>query len=117
MARQFVTSSHTSLLFLLKKSCQFMVDHFPDETVAIQELFKTLVFRGKRDVSLVLSCALGFCVIRKPLPGVTVSATGDTECVQTVSRGTEGGQVLSSPPLALLLHHWETQPQAVHCSV
>jgi len=51
MARHFVTSSHTSLLFLLKNSCHFLVSGFPDETAAIQELFKTLVFKGKRDVS------------------------------------------------------------------
>lgn len=47
-----MAASHTSLLFLLKQSCQFMMQHLTEETVAIQGFFKSLIIRGKRDVSM-----------------------------------------------------------------
>ena len=50
MARQFVVTGVSSLLFMLKQSCHFMIAKFPEEREAIQELFKILATKGKRDV-------------------------------------------------------------------
>ena len=51
MTKQLVVFNHSSLLFMLKQSCNFMLSKFPDERLPIQQLFKTLIQRGKRDVS------------------------------------------------------------------
>ncbi|CAI8022012.1 hypothetical protein GBAR_LOCUS12959, partial [Geodia barretti] len=49
MTKQLVVFNHSSLLFMLKQSCNFMLSKFPDERLPIQQLFKTLIQRGKRD--------------------------------------------------------------------
>ncbi|XP_064383534.1 uncharacterized protein LOC135332129 isoform X2 [Halichondria panicea] len=49
LARHFVASSQSSLLFLIKNACQFMTHHFPAEERGIRDLFSSLVFKGRRD--------------------------------------------------------------------
>ena len=54
MGKKLVGTGHSSVLFLLKQSCHIMMQYFPEEISEIQELFRVLIFKGKRDVSAFL---------------------------------------------------------------
>jgi hypothetical protein len=49
MTHCFICPSQSSVLFLAKLSCQFMLQHFTDEKLDIQALFRTLILKGRRD--------------------------------------------------------------------
>ncbi|XP_062513876.1 uncharacterized protein LOC134189578 isoform X2 [Corticium candelabrum] len=49
MAHCFIRSSQSSVLFLAKSSCEFMLHHFSAEEKHIQALFRVLIQRGRRD--------------------------------------------------------------------
>ncbi|XP_065897600.1 uncharacterized protein [Dysidea avara] len=62
MASHFVTASNSSMLFLTKSACEFMCKNFPSEIVEIRQLFRAILFKGKRNEIRML-----FRVCHKPL--------------------------------------------------
>lgn len=136
MASHFLASNQGSLLYLIKvlsmlnskkkkqhsmvytaathtnthtqNSCQFMLKTFKEDTREIQEFFRILLFRGKRDVRAIS------CVHQPTWLTLLPPLSGNPLCLQNLQQATGGRPVHTVKETSL---QRKAQPQTANSSL